>query len=91
MFGPLAYTKTYAMAASAALAITLVPVLMGYFVRGKVLPEHKNPINRALVAIYMPALKTVLSFPKTTIVWRLLFLPLGCGLSTSWAVSLFPA
>ncbi|ETI60464.1 efflux RND transporter permease subunit [Marinomonas profundimaris] len=68
MFGPLAYTKTYAMAASAALAITLVPVLMGYFVRGKVLPEHKNPINRALVAVYMPALKAVLSFPKTTIV-----------------------
>ncbi|MBR7889691.1 efflux RND transporter permease subunit [Marinomonas sp. A79] len=67
MFGPLAYTKTYAMAASAALAITLVPVLMGYFVRGKVLPEHKNPVNRALIAVYMPALKAVLSFPKTTI------------------------
>ena len=48
MFSPLAYTKTYAMAASAALAITLVPVLMGYFVRGKVLPEHKNPVNKFL-------------------------------------------
>ncbi|MFT6655257.1 MAG: Cu(I)/Ag(I) efflux system membrane protein CusA/SilA, partial [Marinomonas primoryensis] len=77
MFGPLAYTKTYAMAASAALAITLVPVLMGYFVRGKVLPEHKNPINRALVAIYMPALKTVLSFPKTTIVVAIAIFAIG--------------
>ncbi|MEO9653477.1 efflux RND transporter permease subunit [Marinomonas sp.] len=67
MFGPLAYTKTYAMAASAALAITLVPVLMGYFVRGKVVSEHKNPINRALVAVYMPALKAALHYPKTTL------------------------
>jgi copper/silver efflux system protein len=77
MFGPLAYTKTYAMAASAALAITLVPVLMGYFVRGKVLPEHKNPINRALVAVYMPALKVVLSFPKTTIVVAIAIFAIG--------------
>jgi Cu(I)/Ag(I) efflux system membrane protein CusA/SilA len=77
MFGPLAYTKTYAMAASAALAITLVPVLMGYFVRGKVLSEHKNPINRALVAIYMPALKTVLSFPKTTIAVAIAIFAIG--------------
>ncbi|ALO44530.1 efflux RND transporter permease subunit [Pseudoalteromonas phenolica] len=67
MFAPLAYTKTYAMAASAGLAITLVPVLMGYFIRGKVLPECKNPLNRLLIAIYMPVLKGVLRFPKTTI------------------------
>lgn len=67
MFSPLAFTKTYAMAASAALAITLVPVLMGYFIRGKVLPEHKNPVNRFLIASYMPALKGVLKFPKITI------------------------
>lgn len=67
MFSPLAFTKTYAMAASAALAITLVPVLMGYFIRGKILPEHKNPINRLLTAIYIPALKTVLRFPKTVL------------------------
>ncbi|MED5523710.1 MAG: efflux RND transporter permease subunit [Pseudomonadota bacterium] len=67
MFSPLAFTKTYAMAASAALAVTLVPVLMGYFIRGKVLPEHKNPINRVLIGLYMPALKTVLRFPKTTV------------------------
>ncbi|RZQ53312.1 CusA/CzcA family heavy metal efflux RND transporter [Pseudoalteromonas phenolica] len=67
MFAPLAFTKTYAMAASAGLAITLVPVLMGYFIRGKVLPERKNPLNRLLIAIYMPVLKGVLRFPKTTI------------------------
>ncbi len=67
MFAPLAFTKTYAMAASAALAITLVPVLMGYFIRGKVLPEHKNPVNRFLTTIYMPSLRTVLRFPKITI------------------------
>jgi len=67
MFSPLAFTKTYAMAASAALAITLVPVLMGYFIRGKVLPEHKNPINRVLVATYKPVLETALKFPKSTI------------------------
>jgi Cu(I)/Ag(I) efflux system membrane protein CusA/SilA len=67
MFSPLAFTKTYAMAASAALAITLVPVLMGYFIRGKVLPEHKNPLNRMLSAVYMPTLKIVLNYPKTTI------------------------
>jgi Cu(I)/Ag(I) efflux system membrane protein CusA/SilA len=79
MFSPLAFTKTYAMAASAALAITLVPVLMGYFIRGKVLPEHKNPINRLLVAAYMPVLKTVLAFPKTAIFIALLGLA-----STYW-------
>lgn len=79
MFSPLAFTKTYAMAASAALAITLVPVLMGYFIRGKVLPEHKNPINRLLVAAYMPVLKMVLAFPKAAIFIALLGLA-----STYW-------
>lgn len=68
MFAPLAFTKTYAMAASAALAITLVPVLMGYFIRGKVLAEHKNPINRILTSIYLPTLKVVLTYPKSTII-----------------------
>lgn len=67
MFAPLAYTKTYAMAASALLAITLVPVLMGYFVRGKILPEHKNPINRFLSFLYQPVLRTVLRLPLLTI------------------------
>ncbi len=77
MFAPLAFTKTYAMAASAALAITLVPVLMGYFIRGKVLPEHKNPVNRFLTFIYLPALKTVLRFPKMTLVAALAVLSVG--------------
>ena len=77
MFSPLAFTKTYAMAASAALAITLVPVLMGYFIRGKVLPEHKNPVNRLLTAGYMPVLKKVLSFPKTTLLLALLVFAVG--------------
>ena len=77
MFAPLAFTKTYAMAASAALAITLVPVLMGYFIRGKILPEHKNPVNRFLTFIYLPALKTVLRFPKMTLLAALIVLGIG--------------
>jgi len=77
MFSPLAYTKTYAMAASAALAITLVPVLMGYFIRGKVLAEHKNPVNKCLTALYMPALKTVLRFPKVTLTAAVVVLIIG--------------
>ena len=77
MFSPLAFTKTYAMAASAALAITLVPVLMGYFIRGKVLPEHKNPVNRLLTAVYMPVLKKVLAFPKITLLFALFVLAIG--------------
>ncbi|MEH6710209.1 MAG: CusA/CzcA family heavy metal efflux RND transporter [Paraglaciecola polaris] len=67
MFAPLAFTKTYAMAASAGLAISVVPVLMGYAIRGKVISEHKNPVNRALVALYMPLLKQVLNYPKSTL------------------------
>jgi len=67
MFAPLAFTKTYAMAASALLAITLVPVLMGYFVRGKIMPEHKNPINRLLTSLYTPVLKTALKMPSFTV------------------------
>ena len=74
MFSPLAFTKTYAMAASAALAVTLVPVLMGYFIRGKVLPEHRNPINRVLIRAYTPVLKTVLNYPKVTVACALLIL-----------------
>ncbi len=68
MFSPLAFTKTYAMAASAGLAITLVPVLMGYFIRGNILPEHKNPVNRAVVGLYRPLLNLSLRFPKTIII-----------------------
>ncbi|MES1945195.1 CzcA family heavy metal efflux pump [Salinisphaera sp. PC39] len=67
MFSPLAFTKTYAMAASAALAVTLVPVLMGYFIRGRVLAEHKNPVNRLLVGAYRPVLDAVLRRPWVTL------------------------
>lgn len=77
MFTPLAYTKTYAMAASAGLAITLVPVLMGYFVRGRVIAERKNPINRLLIALYLPVLKKVLAFPKSTLLIALIVTGLG--------------
>lgn len=77
MFSPLAFTKTYAMAASAALAVTLVPVLMGYFIRGKVLPEQKNPVNRALIALYLPALTRALRFPKTTLAIAVLVTAVG--------------
>jgi Cu(I)/Ag(I) efflux system membrane protein CusA/SilA len=67
LFAPLAFTKTYAMAAAAILAITLVPVLMGYFIRGKVISEKKNPLNRLLIAIYQPLLARLLQFPKATL------------------------
>lgn len=72
MFHPLAYTKTYAMAAAAGLAITLVPVIMGYFIRGKVLAEQANPLNRWLSQGYVPLLKAVLARPKTTLAAALL-------------------
>jgi Cu(I)/Ag(I) efflux system membrane protein CusA/SilA len=74
MFSPLAFTKTYAMGAAAALAVTLVPVLMGYFVRGRVLPEQRNPVNRMLQSAYLPALEKVLAHPKTTLLAALLVL-----------------
>ncbi|MCZ7618932.1 MAG: CusA/CzcA family heavy metal efflux RND transporter [Myxococcota bacterium] len=60
MFSPLAFTKTYAMAAAAALSITVVPVLMGYLIRGRILPEKRNPINRFLIWVYRPVLRWVL-------------------------------
>ncbi|GLO62483.1 cation transporter [Vibrio sp. MACH09] len=67
MFSPLAFTKTYAMAAAAGLSITLVPVLMGYLVRGKILPEQKNPVNRVLIALYKPVLNISLKYPKSMV------------------------
>ena len=74
LFSPLAYTKTYAMAAAAGLAVTLIPVLMGYLIRGKIPDEQKNPLNRGLIRLYQPALDKVLAFPKTTLVVALLIL-----------------
>jgi Cu(I)/Ag(I) efflux system membrane protein CusA/SilA len=67
LFAPLAFTKTYAMAASAGLAITLIPVLMGYLIRGRIPDEHANPLNRALIAAYRPLLDAVLRVPVATL------------------------
>ncbi len=67
MFAPLAFTKTYAMAAAAALAVTLIPVLMGFLIRGKIPDEQKNPLNRFLIKLYRPLLELVLRFPKSTL------------------------
>ncbi|RQO39668.1 CusA/CzcA family heavy metal efflux RND transporter [Variovorax sp. KBW07] len=67
LFSPLAFTKTYAMAAAAGLSVTLIPVLMGYLVRGRIPHEAANPVNRFLMAVYRPALELVLRFPKGTL------------------------
>jgi Cu(I)/Ag(I) efflux system membrane protein CusA/SilA len=68
LFSPLAYTKTYAMAAAAGLSVTLIPVLMGYLIRGRIRAESDNPINRALIAGYRPVLDLVLRHPRGTLV-----------------------
>ena len=67
LFSPLAFTKTYAMAAAAGLAVTLIPVLMGYLIRGTIPEERANPLNRLLIAVYQPLLNAVLRWPKLTI------------------------
>ncbi|GGW84707.1 efflux RND transporter permease subunit [Alteromonas halophila] len=77
LFSPLAFTKTYAMAVSAGLAITLVPVLMGYLVRGKIRSEQQNPLNRVLVGAFRPVLSCCLSYPKTTLLAALLLTVAG--------------
>lgn len=74
LFKPLAYTKTYAMIAASLLSITIVPVMMGYFVRGKIRPESANPINRFLLAVYRPVLGRLMRWPKTTLVAALVLL-----------------
>ena len=74
MFSPLAFTKTYSMAAAAGLAVTLIPVLMGYLIRGRIPDEQANPLNRWLIAIYRPLLNGVLRFPKATIAASVLLL-----------------
>jgi Cu(I)/Ag(I) efflux system membrane protein CusA/SilA len=74
LFSPLAFTKCYAMAMAAGLSITVVPVLMGYFIRGRIVPEKKNPVNRLLMWLYRPMLQAVLRHPKITILVTLLIL-----------------
>lgn len=71
MFSPLAFTASYAMAAAAILAVTLVPVMMGYFIRGKVVSEHENPLNRWMHAIHTPALKLAMQWRKVTVLLAL--------------------
>lgn len=82
LFGPLAFTKTYAMAAAAGLSVTLVPVLMGYWIRGHIRNEQQNPLNRWLIAAYRPVLEAVLVWPKTTLALALLVF-----LSSLWPLS----
>ena len=74
LFRPLAFTKTYAMGASAILAITIVPVLMGYFIKGTIRPEEKNPISKFLIRIYRPVIELVLRFKKSTIITALVII-----------------
>ena len=74
MFQPLAYTKTFSMAGAALLSVTLVPVLMLLFVRGRILPERKNPINRLLIWLYRPVIAGVMRWKKVTICAALLVL-----------------
>jgi Cu(I)/Ag(I) efflux system membrane protein CusA/SilA len=90
LFAPLAFTKTYAMAAAAALSITLVPVLMGYFIRGKITPEHRNPINRVLIAVYRPVINTVIQFPRATLGFAALILVVGLWPATKLGSEFMP-
>jgi Cu(I)/Ag(I) efflux system membrane protein CusA/SilA len=77
LFSPLAYTKTFAMAAAAGLSITLVPVLMGYFIRGRILAESKNPIDRILICGYRPLIHFVLKAPATILITAVLLVVIG--------------
>ena len=82
LFSPLAFTKTYAMAAAAGLSVTLVPVLMGLFIRGRIAPETANPLNRMLIAAYRPVIDKVLDHPRLTLLIALLL-----AVATLWPAS----
>ena len=82
LFAPLAYTKTYSMAAAAGLSITLVPVLMGYFIRGKIVPEHRNPLNRLLVWLYRPLIGQITRHP-----WRVVLMTTAIVVVGFWPVN----
>lgn len=81
LFSPLAFTKTYSMAAAAGLSVTLVPVLMGYLIRGRIPPEQSNPLSRWLIRAYRPVLARVLAWPKTTLAIAAVLLA-----ATAWPV-----
>lgn len=82
LFGPLAFTKTYAMAGAAGLSVTLIPVLMGYWIRGRIPDESENPLSRWLIRIYRPRLDWALDHPKTTLLFAVLAL-----FSTVWPIT----
>uniref|UniRef100_UPI003F4958C3 efflux RND transporter permease subunit n=1 Tax=Cupriavidus taiwanensis TaxID=164546 RepID=UPI003F4958C3 len=82
LFSPLAFTKTYSMAASAGLSVTLVPVLMGYMIRGKIPTEQANPLSRWLIRAYQPVLARVLAYPKTTVAIAAILL-----VATAWPIT----
>ncbi len=90
LFAPLAFTKTYAMAAAAGLSVTLVPVLMGYFIRGKVTPEGRNPVNRALIAAYRPVIRGVIRFPRATVAGAAIVLLVGLWPATQLGSEFMP-
>ncbi|BCL87883.1 efflux RND transporter permease subunit [Ralstonia pseudosolanacearum] len=81
LFSPLAFTKTYSMAAAAGLSVTLVPVLMGYLIRGRIPSEQSNPLNRWLIRMYQPVLARVLAYPKATVAIALVLLA-----ATAWPI-----
>src|SRR4029079_18902728 len=90
LFGPLAYTKTFAMAAAAVLSITLVPALMVLFVRGKIIPEHRNPLNRFFIAIYRPVIRFVLQAKTLTILIALAVLAISAWPVTRLGTEFMP-
>jgi len=90
LFKPLAFTKTYAMAAAAGLAITVVPVLMGMFIRGRIIPERKNPINRLLIFIYRPFINAVLRIPRTIIFLAIVITAIGLWPLTKLGTEFMP-
>jgi len=90
LFAPLAFTKTYAMAAAAGLSVTLVPVLMGLFIRGKVVAEHDNPIDRGLIAAYRPIIDRVIRWPKGTLAVAAAILVVGLWPATRLGSEFMP-
>jgi len=90
MFAPLAFTKTYSMAGAALLSITLVPVLMGYFIRGKVTPEHRNPLNRALIWLYRPLINAVTHRPVLVLIASAVLVVVGLWPSTRLGSEFMP-
>ncbi len=90
LFSPLAYTKTYAMAASAILAITLVPVLIGYLVRGRIMAEARNPLNRFVRALYTPVIRSVVQYPRSVLVLGVVILTLGLWPATRLGSEFMP-